>query len=65
MILITHDPLPVAAGDVGMCIDLGAEKLIAAEKERKKSLLRLKVSWENRQFMISILLSNSLLIINN
>ncbi len=39
---ITHDPLPVAAGDVGMSIDLGAEKLIAAEKEGQKIAVEIK-----------------------
>lgn len=29
---ITHDPFPVVVGGVEMAIDLGAEKLIAAEK---------------------------------
>jgi hypothetical protein len=39
---ITHDPLPIAAGDVGMSIDLGAEKLIAAEKEGEKIAVEIK-----------------------
>ncbi|NEQ41915.1 MAG: fatty-acid oxidation protein subunit alpha [Okeania sp. SIO3I5] len=39
---ITHDPLPVASGDVGMSIDLGAEKLIAAEKEGQKIAVEIK-----------------------
>ena len=39
---ITHDPLPIAAGDVGMSVDLGAEKLIAAEKEGEKIAVEIK-----------------------
>ena len=39
---ITHDPLPIAADDVGMSIDLGAEKLIAAEKEGEKIAVEIK-----------------------
>ena len=40
--IVTHDPLPIAAGDVGMSIDLGAEKLIAAEKEGEKIAVEIK-----------------------
>ena len=40
--IVTHDPLPIAAGDVGMSIDLGAEKLIAAEKEGEKIAVEVK-----------------------
>ena len=39
---ITHDPLPIAAGSVEMSIDLGAEKLIAAEKEGEKIAVEIK-----------------------
>ena len=39
---ITHDPLPIAAGSVEMSIDLGAEKLIAAEKEGEKIAVEVK-----------------------
>ena len=40
--IVTHDPLPIAAGSVEMSIDLGAEKLIAAEKEGKKIAVEVK-----------------------
>ncbi|MGF1540210.1 MAG: element excision factor XisH family protein [Pleurocapsa sp.] len=39
---ITHDPFPVRFGFVGMYIDLGAEKLIAAEKGEKKIAVEIK-----------------------
>lgn len=39
---ITHDPFPVDYGDVQMQIDLGAERLFAAELEDKKLLLKSK-----------------------
>ncbi|MEL6383121.1 MAG: element excision factor XisH family protein, partial [Cyanobacteria bacterium J06626_18] len=34
--LITHDPYPLQAGGYDLEIDLGAEKIIAAEREGKK-----------------------------
>ena len=37
---ITNDPLYIDFGKVQMRIDLGAEKLLAAEKEGEKSLLK-------------------------
>jgi hypothetical protein len=40
--IITHDPLYVRVGGVGMEIDLGAEKMIAAEKEGKKIAVEIK-----------------------
>ena len=39
---ITHDPLPVDYGDVQMQIDLGAERLFAAELEDKKIAVEVK-----------------------
>jgi len=39
---ITHDPLPVVVGGVQMAIDLGAEKLIAAEKTGEKIAVEIK-----------------------
>ncbi|MDM8525566.1 element excision factor XisH family protein [Desulfococcaceae bacterium HSG8] len=40
--VITHDPLYVKVGGVGMEIDLGAEKLIAAEKDEEKIAVEIK-----------------------
>lgn len=34
--VITHDPFPIRFGGVEMYIDLGAEKLIAAQKDGEK-----------------------------
>lgn len=39
---ITHDPLTVSYGGVDMHIDLGAERLIAAEKEGEKIAIEVK-----------------------
>jgi len=39
---ITHDPLSLQIGGVEMYIDLGAEQLIAAEKEGEKIAVELK-----------------------
>jgi XisH protein len=39
---ITHDPFPVDYGDVQMQIDLGAERLIAATKDREKIAVEVK-----------------------
>jgi XisH protein len=39
---ITHDPFPVDYGDVQMQIDLGAERLIAAERNAEKIAVEVK-----------------------
>ncbi|PIF02863.1 MAG: fatty-acid oxidation protein subunit alpha [Desulfococcus sp.] len=39
---VTHDPLIIRVGGVGMEIDLGAEKLIAAEKGEEKIAVEIK-----------------------
>lgn len=39
---ITHDPMSIQIGGVEMYIDLGAEKLIAAEKEDQKIAVEIK-----------------------
>ena len=39
---ITHDPFPVAYGDVQMQIDLGAERLLAAERGAEKIAVEVK-----------------------
>ncbi len=39
---ITHDPFEIDFGDVTMKIDLGAERLIAAEKESEKIAVEIK-----------------------
>ena len=39
---ITHDPLLLQVGGVEMSVDLGAEKLIAAEKEGQKIAVEVK-----------------------
>jgi hypothetical protein len=39
---ITHDPFRVEYGDADFSIDLGAEKIIAAEKEGKKIAVEVK-----------------------
>lgn len=40
--VITHDPYPVSVGRIGFEIDLGAEKLIAAEKNAEKIAVEIK-----------------------
>ncbi len=39
---ITHDPLFVQFGDVDVYVDLGAEKIIGAEKEGRKIAVEIK-----------------------
>ena len=39
---ITHDPYPVRLGDLPMGIDLGAEKLIAADRNDRKIAVEIK-----------------------
>lgn len=39
---ITHDPFPVDYGDVQMQIDLGAERLLAAERDAEKIAVEVK-----------------------
>ncbi len=39
---ITHDPFPVDYGDVQMQIDLGAERLLAAERNAEKIAVEVK-----------------------
>jgi hypothetical protein len=39
---ITHDPLSISFGGVDMSIDLGGEKLIAAQKDTKKIAVEIK-----------------------
>jgi XisH protein len=39
---ITHDPFPVDYGDVQMQIDLGAERLLAAERDTEKIAVEVK-----------------------
>ena len=39
---ITNDPLRIEVGDIGYEIDLGAEKLLAAEKENRKIAVEIK-----------------------
>ncbi|NEO84259.1 MAG: fatty-acid oxidation protein subunit alpha [Spirulina sp. SIO3F2] len=39
---ITHDPLPVDYGDVQMQIDLGAERLLAAQRDSEKIAVEVK-----------------------
>ncbi len=34
--LITHDPYPIKIGAIRMFLDLGAERVIAAEKENEQ-----------------------------
>jgi hypothetical protein len=40
--LITHDPFPLTIDDINMAVDLGAEKLIAAEKANQKIAVEVK-----------------------
>ncbi len=40
--IITHDPLSISFGGVDMSIDLGAEKLIGAEKDQQKIAVEIK-----------------------
>lgn len=40
--IITHDPLRIKFGDVNFQIDLGAERLIAAEREDEKIAVEIK-----------------------
>lgn len=39
---ITHDPFPLNVGGIGYEVDLGAEKLIAAEKGSEKIAVELE-----------------------
>ncbi|HEY9666895.1 MAG TPA: XisH family protein [Coleofasciculaceae cyanobacterium] len=39
---ITHDPLSISVGGVNISIDLGAERLIAAEREGEKIAIEVK-----------------------
>jgi XisH protein len=39
---ITHDPFPVDYGDVQMQIDLGAERLLAAQRDSEKIAVEVK-----------------------
>lgn len=39
---ITHDPYPLSVGTIGYEVDLGAEKLIAAEKGKEKIAVEIK-----------------------
>jgi XisH protein len=40
--IITHDPLPISFGGVDLYVDLGAEKLIAAQKDERKIAVEIK-----------------------
>lgn len=40
--LITHDPLSLSVGDVDFYIDLGAEKLLAAERNGEQIAIEIK-----------------------
>lgn len=40
--LITHDPFPITFGNRRVYADLGAEKLLAAEKEGQKIVVEVK-----------------------
>jgi XisH protein len=40
--LISHDPYPLQAGSFDLAIDLGAEKVIAAEQGEKKIAVEIK-----------------------
>ena len=39
---VTHDPFPLDYGDVQMQIDLGAERLLAAQRESEKIAVEIK-----------------------
>jgi XisH protein len=39
---ITHDPLPITVGSLKLQVDLGAEKLIAAQKGNQKIAVEIK-----------------------
>jgi hypothetical protein len=40
--IITHDPLPLKVGTLRLQADLGAEKLIAAQKDNQKIAVEIK-----------------------
>jgi len=40
--IITHDPFTIEFGDVRLFADLGAERVIAAEKREQKIVIGLK-----------------------
>lgn len=40
--LITHDPYPLQAGSFDLAIDLGAEKVVAAERGERKIAVEIK-----------------------
>lgn len=48
--LITNDLLRIEVGDVEMYVDLGAEQVLAAEKETEKIAVELKVLLVNLAF---------------
>ena len=41
--LITHDPYTLQAGTLELYVDLGAEKVIAAEKQEQKIAVEIKI----------------------
>ncbi len=40
--MITHDPYPLQAGSFDLAIDLGAEEIVAAEREGRKIAIEIK-----------------------
>ena len=52
---ITHDPLPLNVGLLRLAVDLGAEKLIIAQKQNKKLQSKLRAFSEPQRLLISIM----------
>ena len=40
--IVTHDPYPLQAGSFDLAIDLGAEEIVAAEREGRKIAIEIK-----------------------
>ena len=62
--VITHDPLIVPFGAINLHIDLGAERLIAAEKGSERIAVEVKTSYRLRWCLNFIQHSASSSIIN-
>ena len=54
---ITHDPLSIQVGGVEMYIDLGAEKMIAAERDNEKIAVAISKKLKNtsKQVVVNVL----------
>lgn len=51
---VTHDPYKLAEWDPDWAIDLGAERLFAAQKDAQRIAVEVKSFWKSRLLMSSI-----------